>query len=215
MKAKQREQILAQNAALRGEIAQDAASRGTYGGGNMGANLRRAADVTTGELARSGRDIDIAAATQNTADRRAAAALGDQFLTSTLNRGLGAHGARLDTARFNADEGRFAHGSEVDRANFALNRALSQAGLDQGNLDAALQAWQIGTQRDLGNRGLDLDERRLEEQAKQFAKAHGLDWVRVLNDMVMGRADYGARLAQIQQLGQNSLIDWIFGGRGV
>jgi hypothetical protein len=208
LKERGKEDILSQSAQLRNELAQGAASRGTYGGGNMAANQRRAADATVGDLTRNNREVDINAAATNMADRRAAGELGNKFLTDTTNRGQG-------IAEFNRDDNRFAFGSEVDKVNFALQRALSQAGLQQGDLDAAIRAWQVGTQRDLGTQGLGLDQQKINNQASQFGQAHQLDWVRALNDMVMGRAGYGLDLAQLQQNSQNSMFDWMFNqGRG-
>jgi hypothetical protein len=205
LKEQGKEGILSANTQLRNELAQNAASRGTYGGGNMQATQRRAADATSFDLTRNNRDIDINAAATNMADRRAAAELGNKYTVDQTNRGQG-------IAEYNRDDRRFAFGTESDKVNFALQRALSQAGLQQGDLDAAIRAWQVGTTRDLGQSGLDLDQQRITNQAKQFAAAHGLDWVRVLNDMVMGRANYGVDLAQLQQQGQNSMFDWMFSG---
>ncbi len=195
MKEKGKEQTLQTHKQLMDQIGQSAASRGAYGGGNQAAQGRRAADATTSELLRGSRDIDIAAAETNMADRRAAAGLGDQYLTSGVNRALGVHGANLGAADFN------------------LRRELAQAGLNTEQINQMLSGWGLALQGELGTEGLKLDKERIDLNRTQFNEAHKLDWMRVLNEMVMGRANYGLNLAELQQTGQNNMFNWLFGGR--
>lgn len=320
-----KESVLSMHDQLNQQNAAGAASRGTYGGGNMAANMRRTNDAAVGDITRGYRDINIAAAQTNAQDRLNALGMSDQIFSGQVNRGLGAYGANLQGTQFNAGqghlgyqsqvtgagfaregeqlqagegrygheaamagarfgregqqlqagegrygheaaltgrqfdrqgeqlqageqqqafqnqmtglqfgregeqlqagEGQLRHQSEVDARNFALNRALSQEGLNQQGADSAYRSWlgqetqnqnagQLGLQRDLGFGGLQLDQARLTEQGRQFDQAYRgspLEWSRLLNDMVMGRANYGVDLAQLQQMGQGSMWNFLFG----
>jgi hypothetical protein len=107
-----------------------------------------------------------------------------------------------------------------------LNQAGAQSGLDAYNTDlAAFNAWkddmarnkQLDLQGQLGNRGLDIDDRRLTQQGTQFDKANQLDWASLMNNAYLGRAGLGLNYAQLQQNGQNSMqnfISQILGGGG-
>ena len=83
---------------------------------------------------------------------------------------------------------------QLSANEFALQRAL---GL--GNLG-------------LGWGGIDMDGQRLGESARQFNMGNQLNWAGLMNDMTMGRANYGLNLAQLQQGGQNNMFNYLMGG---
>lgn len=177
---------------LQDQAGQGAAGRGTYGGGNFQGAQRDIADRATGNITRGNREVDLRKMVQDQEDRFRAAEFGRT-------------GRQLQS-----DENYRGYETQANQVNFALQRALSQAGLDQNSIDQMLRAWQVATQSQLGRDGMTLDKDRLAEQRRQFDKGHNLDWVRTMNDMVMGRAGHGLDLARMQQGAQNDMFSWLF-----
>ena len=147
----------------------------------------------------------------------------------TLDRDQSVFDRNLAGSQFNAGENQFAYGSQVNRVQNALQRALSQENLNQQGANSQFNAWQaqnnlglgqgqLDLQRLLGQGGLNLDSQRLQEMARQFNQnfqGRPIDWASLMNDMIMGRANYGANLANMGNMNQNSLFSFLFGNRGI
>ena len=83
-----------------------------------------------------------------------------------------------------------------------------QLGANEFALQRALGLGNLG----LGWGGIDMDGQRLGESARQFNMGNQLNWAGLMNDMTMGRANYGLNLAQLQQQGQNGMFNFLMGG---
>lgn len=216
MKERQKEDALAYERAVGEQLAQSAASRGVLGGGAYGASQRRLAADTNKAILAGNRDIDIAAAQTNMADRLNAIAAAN----AVRSQGVSDYNAALAGQTAQAAENQAGYRSTVDAVNHALEVALQQEALKRAGAESALNAWNAGNaagldasnqalQAWLGEMGIDLDREKLAEASRQFQQNYGLDLMRVLNDMVMGRANYGLNLATLGQNAQQSMFDWL------
>lgn len=125
----------------------------------------------------------------------------------------------FDVERAQADEGFRGFQSEQDAQKNALQRAISQAGLNQQAADSGLKGFglmmdaynaqqgrglegrQLDIQEKLGQGGLDLDRSKLTETGRQFDKGYHLDFLRYLLDQQqLGQ--------QGSQFNQSLGLDW-------
>lgn len=222
LQERQKEDALRYEQDLGQQLRQSAASRGVGGGGAAQAGLRRLGQDTSRSILGSNRDIAIEAARTNMADRLNALGAATGVLNARSGRGVSEYGATLAGQQAQAGQNLLGQESQVNAINHMLQVALGQEGLNQAGASSALSAWGTGVdanqaasianlQRYLGELGIELDQSKLVEASNQFKQQYGLDLMQILNQMVMGRAEYGIGLAQLGQGAQGALQNWITG----
>ncbi|HYE77689.1 MAG TPA: hypothetical protein VEI97_06865, partial [bacterium] len=159
----------------------------------------RAGHQTQVNLLQGQRDIQLAKMERDRQDALNVLGMANQHMNSEVNRNIGAYGAYLQGQGQNAGELFRAYGSQTDAFN-------------QHN-DTALRAQQLALQNTLGQGGLNLQQQQLAQNASQFGQNYQLSQAALMNDMIMGRANHGLNLAQLQQMAQNGMFNTIFGGR--
>jgi hypothetical protein len=248
--AKETALLQAKQAAMRAQ--NNAAARGTAGGGFAGALDRRINDAASSEILRNNRDVDIAAAQTNFRDRLNALSAGDSVLNNQMGREAtafdsllrgqtaqaGANQAAADSRFRTADFGLRREGMQADE-NFrgfdsrrgaedrGLQRQIAQADIDRaiaghnsGNYfsgrDADRGDRALDLQGELGRGGLSLDRDRLNSANDQFGKNFGLNIMQFLEGRRQADNGMGFNWAQLNQNGQQSMMDNILrlvGGR--
>ena len=186
LQQQQMEQILAQQQAYQQQFGQQAASRGTYGGGYTDSLNRRLSDATTGQLTQSSRDIYLQRMMQDMEDRRAALGLSDQILTGQTGRAATGHQQQL--ASYGAGMEKYFGGQDV------LN---------------AIRQRQM--QEKLGMGALDIDKQRLTESGRQFNLGHRLNWAQLASQDELGRLGLGNDLAGMGITREQNLQQLLFG----
>ena len=97
------------------------------------------------------------------------------------------------------------------KTNFDDNlQTINTVGQGMGQQHSqGLAGYQAQLQAALANAGLKLDQDRLNQSNWQFNQGYGLNYLQLLNDMIMGRANYGINLAGLQQNAQNGMFNWM------
>lgn len=115
-----------------------------------------------------------------------------------------------------AEEGAREYTSNRSAQDAALDRILKQFGMTTQSEELRRANEALKTQRDLGEGGLAVDrdrvglERsRLDSQNRQFDKGYGLDVLRFLEGQRQSDNGLGFNYAQLNNNGQNSLMDFI------
>jgi len=155
LKERQKESALAMQQQLQGQFASSAAARGTLGSGAQAAADRRGNADTQSQILGSYRDIDLAKAQQDQADRLNAINTANQFLTSQSGRATSAYGAQLAGQTAQEQARQAAAASQQNAGQFDLARAQSQEALRQAGVTSQNQATQFDLQRALSQAGLD------------------------------------------------------------
>jgi hypothetical protein len=231
LKEQQREQALLLGQQSQQGLAANAAARGVSGGGWAAGQQRAIEGDVSNQILSGNRAVDLAALEQNRKDQlnalgmsnelmsgemsRAAtgygatlqgqAAQADDTRSSTqdnLQRALAQFGANLEGAQFNADEQNRAYTND-------LNRMLSQFGINQGVTESGRADANLNLQGELGRGGLDLNNRQLTEDARQYDKGYGLDFMRYLENQRQFNGDTGYRYAALNQQGDQAMLDYI------
>jgi hypothetical protein len=200
MKAASRDTALSQANQLRGEANANLAGRGFSGGGGMQASMNGAIDQNLlTELLNANRNTDVGAATQNFQDRLNAVGAGSAFQNDATQRELSIFGANQGAQQAQSDD-------QLRRDQFRAD----QMNTDRGS----------NLQEYLGKEGVNLDNRRLTEQQRQFNQTFGFDVTRFLDDMRRDNRNFGEgsrqfnvgaglNTAQLQQQANNSLLAWL------
>lgn len=227
-KEAQKEQALAMREQALAQFQQDAASRRVSDWGGVGANERRTWDDTISTILQGQRQIDQQAAATNLADRLNALAAGQNAMNAIDSRAQSNYQTLLGGQQAQAAENLTANNSQAAAVQYALQRALSQEGLNQVGASSALANWQANTdkskaeadltttkqqlalQQALGLGGLNLNYDQLNEQGRQydatlgnqkdqFNKTYALDLMNYLNNAEMQRYGLGYNYASLQQ----------------
>lgn len=185
------------------------ASRGLVGGGQQTGGQRALDESMMQDILGAYRDIDIEAAQTNWQDTLDAAgalddALGTQFsrasdsYSNTLKGQVG--NETLKQAQFNLGLA----GAENERANWAqeLDAFFSDRGLDLDNR-------KLDITEKLGLGGLDLDSRRLDQDQSQFDQDYKLRLAALLSGDDQWRAGTGLGYAQLNGSLMNNFINAI------
>jgi hypothetical protein len=154
-------------------------------GGAAASGERRAAEAATSQLAGAYRDIDLQAAQANVEARRQAASLGNTYLSGQMGRAGQQFGLTSGDAQAVA-------GSANQNWNTDQNLGLARD--------------QFGFQAYMGQRGLDQDQQRIDQQGDQFGQGLNLDFLKFLESKYQGRQGLtleGQRIGnQATQFGQ-------------
>jgi hypothetical protein len=177
------------------------------------AALGMADSVMSGQMGRAGQ------AFQNTLAGQGAQAQDSRSVAQdAIARAIAGHGADMQSAAFNlqqqamnADERFKQFGTERSAQDAAIQRVLSQFGINQGVVDADRANRALELQKALGEGGLALDSRRLDMQGSQFDKGFGLDMLRFLEGQRQHDNSTGLGYANLGQQGQNALMNFIQG----
>lgn len=226
-RAKEDQLLAAKQAEMRN--ASSAAARGVSGGGNEAGINRRIYDSASSNILRNNQDLDINAAQTNRQNELDALGAAEQMLSGQMGRATAGFGATLAGETAQADANRAGVASNFDRSRFEMDKGLSQFGINQaiagnardnyatdlsayfGNRDANRSDRALDINRELGQGGLDIDRSRLTETGRQFDAGHGLDIMRFLEGQRQADNSLGFNYSQLNQQGQQSLIDRILG----
>jgi hypothetical protein len=154
--------------------------------------------------------------TAQAADSRTAAQ--DAIARAITGYDASRQGAEFDLRQqgANADERFRGHQSERSAEDAALQRVLAQFGIDESvanntlanrgetRADAA-----FGLQRELGIGGLELDRFRTGEQSRQFDESNALNILQFLEQQRQHNNNLGFNYNQLQNSGQNSLVQMV------
>lgn len=94
------------------------------------------------------------------------------------------------------------------RTSSAVNEGIG------GVHNRGLASYQAALQAALAKEGLALDKQKLAQSNWQFNQGYGLSYLQLLNDLIMGRANYGINLAQLGQQGQGNMFNWLQAATG-
>lgn len=230
MKSQAKETALSQAEQLRAMAGSDLASRGFAGGGMDAAAGRAINSNLINDLITSGREVDLQAAATNRADQLNALGAGDSFLNSQLQRATQGYGATLAGQEAQAGDRRA--GSEFGLERWQAGEEASRAANDSEFRNAQLQYDQMSDDRKqrlsefLGVEAANLDRDQFAEMQSQFKTATGLDLLKFLEstrqfDKSLGEsgrqfnAQTGLQTAQLQQQGNQSMMDWLARAYGV
>lgn len=223
LKERQKADALAMQQQLGTQMNQGFASRGMLGAGAHQASMRNLGDQTMENVLGNYRDIDIAAAQQGFQDKLRALDMANSVAGQRGQLGLAQAAFAADQQARQAQENQFAFQSQFAAPGFEREGFMGQQGLNlqgansglgayQTDLDAFFQNRGMDLQRELANRGMDVDLRRLQSQEGMFDRSLSLDWARLMNDMQMGRYGLGFNYAQLQNQAQNQMFNQLFGG---
>jgi hypothetical protein len=223
LKERQKQDALAMQQQLGTQMQAGFASRGMQGAGANLAAQRNLGDDTMQNILGNYRDIDIVAAQQGFQDKLRALDMANSVASQRGQLGLAQAAFGADQQARQAAENQFAWqsqfaGPEFQRAGFLAQQGLNQQGANsalgayQTDLDAFFQNRGMDLQRELANKGIDVDLQRLRSQEGMFDRSLALDWAGLLNQMQMGRYGLGLDYAQLQQNAQNSMFNQLFGG---
>lgn len=211
---------------LQDQMGQSAAARGVTGGGAFGANQRRLGEDAIQQILKGNRDISLQKMTQDRADQTGAMGLANETLNSRMNRATQGYGAQLAGQGAQAGENFKAFDTGRDQTKFALDRALSQEGLNKSGADSMQNAWGQSTgfglqnkgqeiQRALGEGGLALDRSRLGESGRQFDLSHLLANKQFQEQMRQYNGNLGLNYNQLNQSANDNnmaALARLFGG---
>lgn len=241
MKSRAKESALEQAKQLRGAASENLASRG-FSGGGMEAGANRAVDnQLLNDLITSNREIDIEAASTNRADRLNALGAGDSFLNSQLQRATQGYTTGLAGQEAQAQDRRA--GSAFGLQRWQAGEEASRAANDSEFRNAELQFDQMSDDRKqrlsefLGVEAVNLDKQKFAEMQTQFKTATGLDLLKFLENTRQFNQSFGEnqrqfntslgensrqfnattglQTAQLQQTGQNNLMNWLAQAYGI
>ena len=148
--------------------------------------------------------------------------LGQQGAALGLERQLGLGNLGVAQQRANQDyslgQGNLAlgqSGQALQERMAQMQDLTSRYGIDQNTAQLLQQLGfnreQLGLQRELGQGGLAIDQNRINESGRQYDLGNQLGWGNLLNNATIGRLNYGLGLGELQQGGQNQLIQSLFG----
>lgn len=146
MKEREKEQALQAWHLQAGQLGANAAARGMSDSGQYQGQLATGQTLVNQGIFGAMRDIDIAAAQQNQADRLAAVGAGNQYQSGVMDRGVGAYGATLQGQGAQADDNFRMQQTQADAVNFALQRALQQEQLYQAEAASGQQSYGLAQQ---------------------------------------------------------------------
>ena len=198
MKARAKENAVAQSQQLRGEATRDLAGRGFSAGGGTSQAVQAAYDQQLiDSLINSNRELDINAATTNRQNLLDALAAAESVQGGRVSRAstnfqntLAGQSAQADSdfrrdqlgenqRQFDSQYGLQRYQAEEGNNLVAADSALRNADFEYGQMkdDRSMALQEL-----LGKGGLDLDRQKLEEQAKEFKAATGLDLMKLIED---------------------------------
>lgn len=241
MKSRAKETALAQAEQLRAAAGQNLASRG-FGGGGMEVAANRAVDnQLLNDLITANREIDLEAVATNRQDRLNALAAGDSFLNSQLQRATQGYASTLAGQEAQAQDRRA--GSDFGLRRWQAGEEAARAANDSEFRNAQFQFDQMSDDRKqrlaefLGVEAATLDRNKFAEMQSQFKTATGLDLLKFLEstrqfNQTFGEnqrqfnaslgensrqfnANQGFNYAQLQQQGQQNLMNWLAAAYGI
>ena len=237
MKERNKEANLNAQTQLQQQLQQNQVGRNTAGGGYAQALQRQLGSDTMGNVITGNRDIDLAALDRNRQDELNALQAGQGFLTNTADRGIAEYQARLAGEQLQAGDARnvsqdalqralagfdtsmqsaqFGRQGEQMGADEAFRSYQSQLGAQQADIERALQQFgvnqgQFGSnlQAELGRGELDLSNRQLAENSRQFNKDLGFR-----NSSLNKNLGYSYSQLQAQQ--QSELMNYLARVNGI
>ncbi len=228
IKARQRESAMAMGQQDQQMASQNAAARGTNLDSQYTNTQQDIQNNVRNNILGNYRDIDIAAAQSARGDQLAALQAAEQVMSGQLGRNTQQYAMGMAGQQAQAGENQYGFTSQFQAPTFNRETALAQEGLNQAGAQSAMgghqtdlgayfdylsnqtQNRQIGVNEQLGNAGIGLDQQRVNNQANQFGQTHQLNWAQLLNDMQMGRYGMGLNYAQLQQQGQQDMMQNFF-----
>lgn len=207
MKMAQKDEALRMQQQLQQQFDQNNTARGTLGGGYAQAQQGQLANNAVNSILTGNRNLDVQAAQTNRADQLAALQASEAIGQGQMGRSTQGYGAQLAGQQAQAGQNLQGFQSRVASQQDAVQRALAQFGINQSVASNRQQNYSQDLGAEMGLEQLKQNSAGI-NNAGQFNLANFLEGQRQFN------GNLGFNWAQLDQQGQQTLMDWLMRNAG-